>query len=175
VADAQHLKTATERNIKAISRRPSIGQGTATTTVAVRAGGTACEIEDGPWTLVADMDAGMGGGAAGPDPGVLARGALGACLAAGYLVWAARLGVPVDDVSVVIQTDYDARGMYAVDNAVSPGWQALRYTVSITSPAPEERVREVVDQADRHSPILDDIRRPVPVARTLRVTAPAEG
>lgn len=175
MAVEQQLKTATERNVKALSLRPSIGQGTATTTVAVRAGETACEIQDGPWKLVADMEVGMGGAAAGPDPGVFARSALGACLASGYLLWAARLGVPIDDVSVEIQTDFDARGMYAVDDAVPAGWLALRYSVSITSPAPEDRVREVIDQADRHSPILDDISRPVPVARTLRVTAPTKG
>lgn len=174
MTDARTLKTATDRNIKAMSLRPSIARGTATTTVSVRQGETACEIEDGSWKLVADMDAGMGGAAAGPDPGILARGALGACLAAGYLLWAARLEIPIDDIRVVIETDYDARGMYGVDEAISPGWQALRYAVSITSSAPEGRVREVVELADRHSPILADITRPIPATRTLCVAAPAE-
>lgn len=171
MAYAPGLKKATQRNIKAMGLRPSIASGTATTTVAVRRGETACEIEDGPWKLVSDMDTGMGGQAAGPDPGVFARAALGACLASGYLLWAARLDVAIDDVRVVVESDYDARGMYGVDTAVSPGWQALRYTVCITSNELEERVREVVEQADRHSPILDDIVRPVPAARTLRIVA----
>jgi hypothetical protein len=59
--------------------------------------------------------------------------------------------------------------MFGVDDSVSPGWPAVRYTVVISSPAPEERVRELVETADRHSPILDDLRRAVPVSAELRI------
>ncbi|MDP9237861.1 MAG: OsmC family protein [Chloroflexota bacterium] len=169
MADAEQIKRAAERNIKAMSLRSSVGQGTATTTVRVRSGATACDIEDGPWKLVADLDRGMGGGAEGPDPGVFARSGLGACLAVGYLLWAARLGVQLDNVQVVIETDYDARGMYAVNEDVSPGWGGVRCTVTIASPDAPERVREVVERADRYSPIFDDFTRALDIKRELRI------
>ena len=61
------------------------------------------------------------------------------------------------------------------DDAVAPGWPAVRYTATISSPAPAERVRELVDTADRYSPILDDLRRSVSVTRELRLGATTGG
>lgn len=155
MAESNKLKTIIERNIKAIRLKPSIGQGTATTTVRVRDGVT-CDIEDGEWKLVADEGSGDGGAGLGPDPGVFGRAALGTCLAMGYVQWAAYLDVPIDSVEVVVEAGYDARGMFGVDDNVSPGWTGLRYTVSIASPADEAKVRKMIEHADRLSPLLDD-------------------
>jgi len=168
MSGAKDLKTIIERSVKALRLRPSVGQGTATTTVKVRSGVT-CDIEDGPWKLVADEMPGDGGAGLGPDPGVFGRAALGSCLAMGYAMWAAKLEIPVDSVEVVVEADYDARGMYGVDDSVSPGWTALRYTAHISSPAGEEKVRELVEYADRHSPLLDDFRRAISVTGELRI------
>ena len=170
--ETTELRTVFERNLKALKLRPSIGQGTATTTVRVRSGVT-CDIEDGPWKLVADEMPGDGGAGLGPDPGVLVRAGLGSCLAMGYVIWAAHLGIPIDSVEVIIEADYDARGMYGLDDSVPPGWGGVRYTTVIASSAPPDRIRELVETADRHSPILDDLRRAVPVTGQLRLAAVA--
>jgi len=170
MAGAKDIKTIQERNIKALKLRPSAGQGTATTIVRVRSGVT-CDIEDGGWKLVADEMPGDGGAGLGPDPGVLVRAGLGSCLAMGYVMWAALKDVPLDSVEVTVEADYDARGMFGVDDSVPPGWPAVRYTVVIGSPAPEEKVRELAEYADRVSPILDDLRRAVPVSGELRIAA----
>ena len=164
----EHLRSAVERNIKAIRLRPSVGQGTAVTKVTVRDGCTA-DIEDGGWKLVSDEMPGDGGAGLGPDAGVLVRAGLGSCLAQGYVTWAARLDIPLDSVEVTVEADYDARGMFGVDESVPTGWGAVRYTAVISSPAPEERVRELVETADRRSPILDDLRRALPVSGELRI------
>lgn len=165
------LKRTAERNARALALRPSIGQGTATTVVRLAAGATSVDIEDGPWTFRCAMSKEMGGDESAPDPGNLLRGALGSCMALGYVLWAARMDVPIDDITVTVETDYDARGMYAVNDAVPAGYGGVRCIVRISSPAPEERVREMVEMADRHSPLLDDMLRALPVARDVRVTA----
>ena len=170
MAEAKDLRIIQERNIKALKLRPSMGQGTATTTVRVRSGVT-CDIEDGPWKLVSDEMPGDGGAGLGPDAGVFVRAGLGSCLAMGYVIWAAMLDIPLDSVEVTVEADYDARGMFGVDESVPTGWGAVRYTAVISSPAPEERVRELVETADRRSPILDDLRRAVPVSGELRIAA----
>lgn len=77
----------------------------------------------------------------------------------GYVMWAAHLDVPLDSVEVVVEADYDARGMLGLDDSVRPGWVGLRYRTTIRSSAPEERVREMVELADRYSSLLDDFRR----------------
>ena len=170
MADDKDLKTVLERKIKTIRQRPSVGQGTATTTVRISSGVT-CDVEDGGWKLIADESVGDGGGGLGPDPGVLVRAGLGSCLAMGYAQWAAVMDVPLDSVEVVVEADYDARGMFGVDESVAPGWGAIRYSVNISSPAPAERVREVIERADLCSPILDDMKRALAVSGELRITS----
>jgi uncharacterized OsmC-like protein len=170
MATAKDLKGIQERNARALKLRPSVGQGTATTTVRARSGLT-CDIEDGGWKLVADEMPGDGGAGLGPDPGVFGRAALGSCLAMGYVMWAARLDIPLDSVEVLVEADYDARGMYGVDDGVSAGWTGVRYTAKIASPASKERIRELIATADRHSPLLDDFRRAVPVSGSFEIAS----
>jgi putative redox protein len=163
VADQANLKEVMERGIAALREDPSRGRGTATTTVTVRSGVT-CDVTDGGWTLVGDEGVGDGGAGLGPDPGVFVRAGLGTCLAMGYVQSAALLDVPIDSVHVTIEADYDASGMMGIDDSVPPGWGAVRYRTTIASSAPEEKVRDVVEYADRHSSVLDIIRRAVPVS-----------
>jgi uncharacterized OsmC-like protein len=173
MSDPAKIKVAIERNQKALTLRPSIGRGTATTVVRVR-DGTTCDIEDGKWMLVADESTGDGGGGLGPDPGVFGRAALGSCLAIGYMMWAAVRGVPIDSCEVEVESDYDASGPYALDDDAPAGWSAMRYTVKISSPAPESEIQELVEWADRHSSLLWSFSRPIPITRELQVTATAE-
>jgi hypothetical protein len=49
----------------------------------------------------------------------------------------------------------------------------VRYKVSITSPAPRERVLEVIETADRYSSILDCLKRPLAVTRQIEVLQPS--
>jgi hypothetical protein len=49
----------------------------------------------------------------------------------------------------------------------------MRYKAIISSPAPEDEVREMVEFADRHSSLLGSFDRAVPVTRELLITAPA--
>jgi putative redox protein len=170
VADQANLKEVMERGISALREDPGLGRGTATTTVTIRSGVT-CDVTDGRWTLVGDEDVGDGGGGLGPDPGVFVRAGLGTCLAMGYVQSAALLDVPIDSVHVTIEADYDASGMMGIDESVPPGWGAVRYRTAISSTAPEDKVRQVVEYADRHSSVLDIIQRAVPVTGTHEITS----
>lgn len=172
MSDAERIKTAYERNQKAIRLRPSIGQGTAVTKARIRNGMT-CEIEDGKWKLVADEDKGFGGDDAGPDPGVFGRAALGSCLAIGYAMSAAMLDVRLTNIEVDVEADYDARGMLDIDDSVPPGWLAMRYAVRVESDAPEADVMRVIEHADKHSSLLYGFRTALPVERRVQITAPS--
>jgi uncharacterized OsmC-like protein len=173
MATPAEIKRALERNVKAITLRPSAGQGTAVTKVRLR-DGLACDVEDGGWKLVADEDKSWAGNAEGPDPGVFGRASLGTCLAIGYALSAAKFDVPLSSVEVEVHADYDARGMLGVDDSLPPGWSALRYIVTVESNAPEADVLRVLDDADRYSSILDAFRRPLPVEREVRISTPVK-
>jgi uncharacterized OsmC-like protein len=168
------VATALERNVKAVTLRPSVGQGTATTRVRLR-DGLACDITDGTWSLTAGMAEKYGGVNAGPNPGVLGRAAFGACLALSYAMWAARLGVAIEALEVEVQADYDVRGELGVSDEVRPGYTMLRYVVSIESDAPESEVMRVLDTADRYGSWLDNLKNPVDVKREVRLQAPSRG
>ena len=172
MGDDQRLREILERNVKAVSLRPSVGQGTAKTRVHLKPG-LECEIEEGTWKLTAGVGEKSGGTNAGPNPGILGRGALGSCLAIGYAMWAARLGVPIDSLDIEVEADYDSRGELGVADEVPPGYSQVRYTVTVKSPAPEEDVRRMLDIADKYSPYRDVYARAHDVRREVRILSAA--
>jgi uncharacterized OsmC-like protein len=129
--------------------------------------GYACDIADGPWTLRADMSDKHGGNGTGPNPGVYVRGALASCLLIGYVRHAAVMGIPIDDLEVIVHSDYDARGEFGLSDD-PPGYIRLRVLVSIDSPAPRAELLEMLDLADQRSSVLDDFRRSIDVVREVR-------
>lgn len=164
--ERQHVREVLERKVKAVTLRPAIGQSTARTHVRLKPG-LACEVEEGSWRFTAGMSDKSGGTGAGPNPGTLGRAALGTCLALGYAMWAARLDIPIDDLTVDVEADYDARGELGVSDDVPPGYLQVRYRVQIASPASEEEVRRLVDTADKYSPYRDVFARAHEVRREL--------
>lgn len=170
--DQAHIRTVLERNVKAVSLRPAVGQGTAVTRVRLR-DGLACDIEEGPWKLTAGMTEKYGGSGEAPNPGVLGRGAFGACLAIGYAMWAARLGVPINALEIEVQADYDVRGELGVSGDVRPGHSEIRYVVTVSSPAPIDEIERWLDLADRCSSWRDNLANPVPLVCERRVTTTA--
>ncbi len=168
MADPKTMKSAFERNQKAVKLRPEIGKSTATTKIRL-SGGTTCEVEHKHWKFLVDIGKSEGGNDAGPGPGILERGALGSCLAIAYSQQAAVMEVPVDSIEVEVESDMDARGMLAIDDR-PPGFKELRYKVFIESPASEEAIQKVIDRADRHSPVLDDFKRAIPVKREIHIS-----
>lgn len=164
------IRNTFERNAKALALRPGLGRGTAVTSVTLREG-LACEVEEGPWRFVTGMSEKSGGKNEGPNPGILGRAALGGCLAIGYAMWAAKSGVPISSLEVVVEADYDSCGTYGVDG-VKPGYSEIRYAVHVESPAPEAEIMRVLDEADAHSDFLHVFRHPQNVSRGVRLTAP---
>lgn len=168
MADTETIRTITERNIDLLARKPSRGHLTRITRARLIEG-TYCEIEEGPWKLHADMPVKAGGDERAPTPGTLGRGALASCLAIGLAGWAARRGIALESLEVEVEADFDARGELGMDDAISPGYQAIRCTIAIDSPASESELRDLVETAVRYSPYYDIFTRPQPVSRVLRV------
>lgn len=167
MAGNEIIKRAYERNRKAVLLRPEMGKATAATKIRLY-DGTTCEVTHKHWTFKVDIGKGEGGNDAGPGPGILERGALGSCLAIGYSQVAAVMDVPLDGIEVTVESDMDARGMLGIDER-PPGFLALRCKVRIESPAPAEEVMKVVEKTERHSPVLDDFLRPIPIKRTVTI------
>src|SRR5262245_45265331 len=149
MSDPVTIRNAVERDVRAITLRASVGQGTAVTRAKL-ADGLSCEISDGNWKFTAGMGS-YGGSHAGATPGVYGRAALASGLAIGYAIWAARLEIQIDSLEVEVQADFDARGELGVDDAIPPGYLAVRYIINISSPAPESEVMRLVETAEKYS------------------------
>ena len=149
----QSIKETFERKENAMRLKPYVGKGSVTTKINV-VDGLTCEIQEGAWKLIADMSKQSGGEGKGPTPGTFGRAAFGSCLAMTYIMYASKMAVPISDLEVVVQVDYDARGMYGFED-VSPGYSEVRYHVKVESPAPEEALMKVLNKANVHSSYLN--------------------
>ena len=165
---SEKIKTAFERQSEALELRSGIGKGTAVTKVKIKSGLT-CEIEEGSWKMVADMNPKWGGNDHGPNPGIFGRGALGSCLAMGYIMWAAKLGVDIEDLEVEIHADYDTSGMCGTDETL-PGYLGIKYLVRLSSTSPEEEIIKMLDTADKYSSYFDVFTREVKLEREVEIT-----
>ena len=67
---------------------------------------------------------------------------------------------------------YDVRGQLGVAEDVSPGWQSVRFDVTIASDADEDAVRRVVVTADRFSPMLANLALSVRRVHHLAIVRP---
>jgi uncharacterized OsmC-like protein len=169
----EKVRMAFERSVRVLTLRPERGRSTGVSRTRIRQGLT-CDIEEGPWKLVADMPVPAGGDAAGPTPGVLGRAALGSCLAIGYMMHAAKLGIPIAALDVEIQADYDDGALFGVSQS-PPGYLEVRYAVTVESDAPEQDVLRVLDEGDAHSPYLDVFSRAQTCRRSVRIVPVREG
>src|SRR2546423_1352888 len=84
-----------------------------------------------------------------------------------YRVWAAQLGIALDNVRVETDGDVDLRRFFGLDDEVRPGFGAIRPRVILEGPESQERYEELAEAVDRHFPVLDLVREPVPVERTV--------
>jgi uncharacterized OsmC-like protein len=114
--------------------------------------GLQCEVK-GPHNerLVTDMPPAIGGGASGPSPGWLLRGALASCTATAIAMRAAMLGVTLTDLEVTAESESDNRGMLGMDERVSAGLGKVRLRVRIVGNAAPEDLKQIVAWADAHS------------------------
>lgn len=169
---AKEIKTAIDRTVKVFEQKPSVARVTRKATARL-VGGLKTEVQEGEFKLISDMPEAVGGSNAGPNPGAFARMSLGACLVQGYAMWLSREDVPFDDINVEVEGDLDQAGMLGVNDGVSPGHDALRVKINVTSQAPLAEIERVMELADNHSPIVHLVTKPVPVTWELKLTVPS--
>lgn len=166
------LKDLYERKARAMSKRPAFARGSGHARVRLGGAGLACEVEHPDRTLLVDLPAEDGGSAAAPHPGQLMRTSVGACLAMGYRIWGARLGVPLDAVEVEICCEYDSRGQMGLDPDVAVGWQRLQFHVTLTTAAAETDVRRLFETVNRLSPMLANLNADIETRFALTIAKP---
>jgi len=161
-------KTLFETTQTALRGAPA-GEGIATFASESRqVAGFRSQAEIRQFQLTVDEPEQLGGTDTGPNPVELVLAALGTCQEITYRLYADALGIPLRGVSVKVEGDLDPRGFFAVDGGQTrPGYRGVRATVVLDSPAPEAELKRLRETVDRHCPVLDIIRNPVPVETKL--------
>lgn len=121
-------------------------------------------------TLISDMPKAIGGGGSAPSPGWLLRAALANCDATVMAMRAAQLGVTLTTLEVTVDSESDDRGLLGMDEAIPAGPLSVRTRIRIGADGVEaERLREIVQWAEAHSPVGDAINRAVPMQVEVEV------
>jgi uncharacterized OsmC-like protein len=115
------------------------------------------------FVVTADAPPALGGVDAGPSAPELLMAALAHCLTAGIATNAALFDVPIDGLDIEMDGAIDLRGAFGLDKTVRNGISDIKYTVTIHSSAPEEKVRRCKETIDRKSAVLDSIANSVNV------------
>jgi uncharacterized OsmC-like protein len=112
------------------------------------------------WIMTDDPDV-LGGVDSAPTPAETLVAALAGCVTSGIASNAAMFDVPLDGIDIDMEAALDFRGLLGHDKSVRTGFSDIRYTVTIKSPAPEDKVRRCKETIDRKSPVRDTLANPV--------------
>jgi len=96
----------------------------------------------------------------GPTSVEVLLAALGHCIASGWAVYGASLGVSIDGLRVEVEGDVDLQGMLGLPKPgqVRPGYHNIRVTHYVKSKAPKEKLEQVKKMAEDLSPTRDSLR-----------------
>ncbi|HEX4722532.1 MAG TPA: OsmC family protein [Pseudonocardiaceae bacterium] len=117
-------------------------------------------------TFSVDEPAALGGTDTAANPVEYALAALGSCQVITYQFWAAKLGIPLDSVTVTVEGDLDLHGFFGFGD-VRPGFTDVRVSVQLDGAADAERYEHLKQLVDEHCPVLDLFRNPTPTSTSL--------
>ncbi len=80
--------------------------------------------------------------------------------------YASELDVQIDDAKMDIRMSYDTRGKLGIAD-VSPACRGVMYTFDIRSPAPAEKVKQLLARIEQGCHTINTIKNPIPVTGKL--------
>ncbi len=92
---------------------------------------------------------------------------LAGCITTTTIYYAAAKGIKIDEMETIFVGDLDLRGFLGLPGRTRNGYEQIRVTVKIKSDASEDDIRELIELAQRRSPVYDIVTNPVPVSINL--------
>lgn len=103
----------------------------------------------------------------GANPVEYVMAALSSCLTTSLVYHAAAQGIKIESVESSYEGELDLHGFLGLSDKVRNGYETINVTFKIKADAPEEKLRELVELAQRRSPVFDIVSNPVPVTVQL--------
>ena len=126
--------------------------------------------------VMTDMPTELGGSGDAVTPGWLFRAGLASCLATCIAMDAATEGIKLSSLEVLASSRSDLRGLLGMADSsgapvgAGPSEIQLHVRISATGVSPD-RLRLLVEESNRHSPVSAAARETVPVALRIEVEA----
>ena len=170
-----NIRGSIDKTIEYLSRHPDEARYIDPPATAVIEEGLRCRVEGPKGRLaVTDMPGSVGGAGSAPSPGWLARAAQASCDATVIAMRAAQEGIILKVLEVTVDSESDDRGLLGMDDSIPAGPLSSRVRVRIAADDVDpERLRGLVEWADRHSPVTDGVRRAIPTQVDVEVLSPA--
>jgi len=140
-----------------------IDGGNNRTTVNEFYGACQTHIRSKPFEYLKDEPPILLGTDQGANPVEYALTALAGCLTTSLIYHAAAQGIKIDEVESTLDGDLDLQGFLGLSESVRNGYESINVTFRIKSDATEEKLHELVELAQKRSPVYDIISNPTPV------------
>lgn len=125
----------------------------------------ACKVHtrSKPYVFTKDEPSILLGNDKGANPVEYLLAGLVGCVTTGLVAHAAARGVRIDSIESTIEGDIDLQGLLQIDEKVNPGYRGINISFKIESDAPEETLQELIELAQKSSPVANTVSRPTPV------------
>jgi len=159
----EEIRTAVASATEHFKANPNDARGQDKPAKAILESGLRIRVE-GPasWTITTDMPPALGGEGSAPSPGWLRRAAQAACEATMVSIRAAQEGITLESLEVTVGSLSDDRGMLGLESAHAGPIESTARVVISAKGVPAEKLREIVEWAEAHSPVTDALCRAVP-------------
>ena len=121
------------------------------------------------FTLEADHPAVLVGEDNAPLPVEYLLYGLASCIIGGIANIAAARGVTLTEVEATVEGDLDLRGILGLSDEVRNGYEKIRANFTIKGDAPEEKLRQIVEQSRARSAVFDVLTKGVDVEIGIKV------
>ncbi|HJS63773.1 MAG TPA: OsmC family protein [Nitrososphaeraceae archaeon] len=104
----------------------------------------------------------------GANPVEYVLAALDGCLTTSLIYHAAAKGIKIDEVETSFSGDLDLHGFLGLDENTRNGYEKIKVEFKIKADAPKEKLQELVQLAQKRSPVFDIVSHPTPVEVSLK-------
>jgi uncharacterized OsmC-like protein len=162
---ADAIRTAIRAASEYLAQHPEQARSTDSAATATLVDGLVVQVTgpDGA-AITTDMVPSVGGTATAPSPGWLLRAAAASCVATLIAMRAAMLGIALDTLEVIVDSESDDRGLLGIDDDVPAGPLSGRVSVRLTAAGVDPTtLEEIAHWGVKHCPVCDALERPVPL------------
>jgi uncharacterized OsmC-like protein len=120
-----------------------------------------------PFELDADEPVVLLGEDVGPNPVEYLLTGLAGCLTSSLIYHAAAKGIEIRGVESRLEGDLDLRGFLGLSKDVPVGYERIRVYFKIDADVSEEQKEELIQMAQKYSPVFNTVSNPTPVTVQL--------